>query len=146
MNMIRKILQENETLRELMAGIVLYGIVIQVILAVFFPLKVFRAVGLWAGILCGLAMAVHMAFCLEKIVEMDEKGAKAYAKRTTLIRYACVCLVLILIAYTKTGDPVTLVLGTLGLKIGAYLQPAVHKVATKCSRKQDNNESNEEGE
>ena len=126
-------------------GIVLYGILMQIILAVAFPLKIFRAIGLWAGILCAMAMAVHMAFCLEKIVMLDEKGAKAYARRTTLIRYACVCLVLLLIAYTKTGDPITLVLGTLGLKIGAYMQPVVHKALTKLGFVQEQQE-HEEGE
>lgn len=138
--MIRKMIRENETLRELLVGIVLYGIVIQIILAIAFPLKIYRAAGLWAGILCGIAMAIHMAFCLEKIVILDEKGARAYARKTTLIRYGCVCLVLAIIAYTKTGDPVTLVLGTLGLKIGAYLQPLVHKALGKVGRKQEHEE------
>ncbi len=135
--MITKILRENETLREMFVGIVLYGILIQVILVIFFPAKLFCAIGLWAGILCAMAMGVHMAWCLDRIVEMDEKRAKAYARNTTMIRYGCVCLVLIVLALTKAGDPVTLVLGTLGLKIGAYLQPVVHKAAAKCSRKQN---------
>ena len=133
--MIRKILRENETLREMFVGIGCYGLVIEIILAVFFPLKLFRAVGLLAGILCAMGMAVHMAWCLEKIVILDEKGAKAYARKTTMIRYAVVCLVLLAIAYTGAGDPVTLVLGTLGLKIGAYMQPLVHKILHRSGRK-----------
>lgn len=135
--MIRKILRENETLREMFVGMILYGIVIQIILALFFPAKVYCAIGLWTGILCAMAMGVHMAWCLEKIVLMDEKGAKAYARNTTMIRYGCVCLVLIALAFTKAGDPVTLVLGTLGLKIGAYLQPVVHKAVAKFGRKHE---------
>ena len=133
--MIRTILRENETLREMFVGIGLYGLVIGIILAVFFPLKIYREVGLLAGILCAMGMAIHMAWCLEKIVILDEKGAKAYARKTTLIRYAIVCLVLLAIAYTKAGDPVTLVLGTLGLKIGAYLQPLVHKILHRSGHK-----------
>ena len=143
--MIRKILKENETLRELLVGIVLYGVLMQIILAAAFPLRIFRAIGLWAGSLCARAMAVHMAVCLEKIVILDEKGAKAYARKTTLIRYGCVCLVLVLIAATKTGDPITLVLGTLGLKIGAYMQPVVHKALVKLGFEQEHQE-HEEGE
>ena len=137
---IRTMFRENETLREMIPGMLAYGLLIQIIVAVFFPLRLYRAIGLWAGILCGVAMAVHMAFCLEKIVMLDEKGATAYARKTTLLRYGCVCLVLILIAFLKVGDPVTMVLGILGLKIGAYLQPVVHSIIRKFSHKHDSEE------
>ncbi|MBR6452021.1 MAG: hypothetical protein IKS87_04890 [Lachnospiraceae bacterium] len=127
---MKGILKENQTLQELIIGIFCYGLLIQVILAVFFPLRIFRAIGLWTGLLCAVAMAVHMAWCLEKIVMLDEKGAGAYVRKTTLLRYLCVCVVLSVIAVTKTGDPVSFVLGALGLKIGAYLQPLTHKIRT----------------
>ncbi len=137
---IGKMFRGNETLREMIPGILAYGLLIQIIVAVFFPLRLYRAIGLWAGIFCGVAMAVHMAFCLEKVVMLDEKGATAYARKTTLIRYGCVCLVLLLIAFLKVGDPVTMVLGILGLKIGAYLQPFVHSIIRKFSHKHDSEE------
>ncbi|MCR4684433.1 MAG: hypothetical protein K5649_03110 [Lachnospiraceae bacterium] len=133
--MIRRMLRENRTLREMFPGILLYGIVAQIILTLAFPPLLYRAVGLWAGILSGCAMAIHMAWCLETIVALDEKGATAYVRKTTILRYACVCILLLLIGFLKIGDPVSFVLGTLGLKIGAYLQPLTHKVFMKIYEK-----------
>ncbi len=137
---MKGILKENETLQELIMGILAYGILVQVILAAFFPLRIFRAVGLWTGLLCAAAMAVHMAWCLEKIVTLDEKGATAYVRKTTLLRYLGVCVVLSVIALTKTGDPVSFVLGALGLKIGAYLQPLTHKIRMRETGKHPDEE------
>ena len=143
MNRIRTLLKENETLREMLLGIFFYGLVIEAILAAFFPLKLYRAVGLACGILCGMAMAVHMAHCLEMVIALDEKKANAYARKKTIQRYLCVCAVVVIIAVTKTGDPVTFVLGTLGLKIGAYLQPLTHRITGKICH---NGQQTEEGE
>ncbi len=133
--MIGNLLRENRTLREMFPGILLYGMVIEFVLVLFFPPRVYRSIGLWAGILCGCAMAVHMAWCLDKLVEMNEKGATAYIRKTTILRYACVCVLLFLVAILRIGDPVSFVLGTLGLKIGAYLQPLTHKVVIKLYEK-----------
>lgn len=127
-------------------GMIVYGVLIQILLAVFFPLRLYRAAGLWLGILCGFAMAVHMAVCLEKTVLLDEKSANAYAKRTTLIRYACVCLVMFAVAFSGLADPVAFVFGTLGLKIGAYLQPVSHRLFEKFRDIREIDKNSKEGE
>lgn len=133
--MIRTLWKENKTLRELVYGILFFGLVIQVILAIFFPPRLFRAVGLWIGVLCGCGMAVHMAYCLETIVMLDEKGATSYAKRASVRRYLIVCVILAATAISGIGDPISFIFGIIGLKMGAYMQPITHKVCTFVQNK-----------
>ncbi|MBQ7581266.1 MAG: hypothetical protein IJU25_00435 [Lachnospiraceae bacterium] len=146
--MIARILRENYTLREMFPGILLYGVPVQIILTLFFPPVWYRTVGLWTGILVGCAMAVHMAYCLETLVLLGEKEAAAYIRKTTLLRYGCVCLILVVIGILGAGDPVSFVLGTLGLKIGAYTQPLTHRIVTKIKAKRTGQTvpDNKEGE
>lgn len=146
--MIGRILRDNRTLKEMFPGIILYGGVVQAVLVIFFSSKIFRAVGLWTGILCACAMAVHMAYCLETLVSLDEKRASAYVKKTMLLRYACICVILAAIALSGLGDPVSFVLGTLGLKAGAYLQPLTHRIAARfyAAPEEQQNSDSKEGE
>ena len=126
--MSRALLKENKTLFEILAGIAVYGCVAQILLLVFSQRPAYRAVGLWTGILCAAFMVIHMNACLEETVTRDEKGATAYARKMVLLRYLVVCAVLVLIGMTGIGDPVLFIVGTFGLKIGAYLQPVTDKV------------------
>ncbi len=140
--MLRNLWKENETLRELICGILISGAFLQVLLALAFPPRLYRAIGLWSGLLCGCLMAVHMARSLEIAVELDEKSAAGYLRKTSILRYLCVCVILVAVALSGIGDPISFVLGTLGLKTGAYLQPVVHRLLLKF-RKENTNQDKE---
>ena len=129
--MIKKLLFENETLRELILGTWIFGILTGIILGIFFPPVLYREIGLLIGILAASFMAIHMAYCIETTVELDEKGANSHVRKMTIIRYVLVCALLVITALTRIGDPISFCIGTLGLKIGAYSQPFVHKVLKK---------------
>lgn len=72
--------------------------------------------------------AVHMAWGIEIAVMLDEKSSIAITRKYTVIRYLIMCVVLALIGITDIGSPVTLIIGFLGLKMGAYLNPIIHKI------------------
>lgn len=126
--MIINLLRENRTLRELILGTWIFGILMGVILSIFFPPVLYRIIGLAAGLLAASGMAIHMAYCIDVSVELDEKGANSHVRKMTIIRYVLVCIVLVVLALTKAGDPVSYCIGALSLKIGAYSQPLVHKL------------------
>lgn len=132
--MIRTLLSENETLKELNLGIIAFAVLIEAVLLIFFPDKIYNSIGLLVGALCGIGMAIHMAYCLEISLTLDEKGATSHVRKMTVIRYICVCLVLVLFGVFKIGNPLTFIFGVMGLKIGAYLQPFTHKVLLKIKR------------
>lgn len=126
--MIMKLLRENRTLRELLIGTWLFGAIIEIVLAVFFPPILYRTIGLLFGLVAAGGMAIHMAYCIELTVCLDEKGANSYVRKTTIIRYIAVCVLLVVLALSKIGDPVSYVIGALSLKVGAYFQPIVNKL------------------
>lgn len=126
--MIINLLRENRTLREILLGIWIFGVLMGAVLSVFFPPILYRLIGLASGLLAASGMTVHMAYCIDRMVELDEKGAGTYIRKMTIIRYVAVCLLLVVLALTKAGDPISFVIGALSLKIGAYSQPLIHKL------------------
>lgn len=135
--MIKNLLRENETLRELLFGILFFGIFVQIPLAVFTENRLYHAVGLWLGVLTACVMAVHMAAALDSALVMGEKGASGYLQRKAVLRYALVCVLIVVLGVTDTGNPVTYFLGVMGLKLGAYLQPVTHKLIKFIKKSED---------
>lgn len=121
----------DETLKELLIGIVFYGIVVQIIC--FFVTKdlLHATCGLWIGIAGAAGMAVHLKRSIEDALDLGEAGAIKHMRRTYALRYAAIAALFGATVYFKIGHPITLLAGVMGLKIGAYIQPITHKVLKK---------------
>lgn len=126
--MLRRI---NQALPELIIGIIAFGAVVQLSGVWFVEDKLRYSTGLWIGIAVACGMAVHMAVVLFDAMDMSEKGAKGRVTLQYMLRYAAVVIVFFLTAYFKLGNLITLFIGVMGLKIGAYLQPLTHKIISK---------------
>ena len=135
--MVKNLLKENETLRELLFGILFFGFFVQIPLAVFTENRLYHAVGLWAGVLTACIMAVHMAAALDNALMMGEKGATGYLQKKAVLRYVLACVLIVILGVTDAGNPVTYFLGVMGLKLGAYLQPVTHKLITYIKKSKD---------
>ena len=85
--------------------------------------------GLFAGFLADVAMLVHMAVVAERATDSRDE---AYANRITVVqsvlRKAVFVAVLFFLGSRPQIDAVAMIIGALGLKMGAFLQPAVHRV------------------
>lgn len=84
--------------------------------------------GLFAGFLADVMMLLHMAYITERAaVSMDE----GYANKTTVIHAVIRRIVFIIVLFGLGSlpqiDAVAMILGALGLKAGALLQPVVHR-------------------
>lgn len=122
---------DNTVLREMIAVMVLYGIVLQII-CLFIPGDRIRmAAGLWIGVAAGVGMAVHMKNSLDEALDRGEAGAQKYMQKTYAIRYVTVIIVFIAAAGLHIANVLTLFFGVMGLKASAYLQPAMHKLFLK---------------
>ena len=62
---------------------------------------------------------------------VDEKSARAYLQKKASLRYIVVCGIIVALALSGTGNPLTFFAGIMGLKIGAYIQPFVHKFSDR---------------
>lgn len=125
--MTDRLKKADRALLELVTGIVVFGLICQMV-GVFLPLhRGFYAVGLWSGILVALFSAVHMWRSLNKAFTRDEKGAVTVMTTGYILRYLVACALLVLLFATGVGYPLAGFLGVMGLKAGAYLQPLIHK-------------------
>ena len=118
----------NETLRELLIGILLWGIVWQAAGVWFVPDKALCSIGLWLGGLTAGVCAVHMYRSLDKALDFSEKDAQKYMMSRSMMRYGLIIIVLLILMITGAGNPLTCFLGVMGLKAAAYLQPLLHKL------------------
>lgn len=126
----------NEALPGLLAGIFIYGIIVQIAGVWFAEDKLRYSSGLWIGIFTAMAMAYHIARIIAETIDSpDPEKARMRIVAKGILRYAGVVIVFAVTMYFDLGSLVTLFIGVMGLKISAYLQPALHKVHIRVTRK-----------
>ncbi len=120
----------DETLKELLTGILLFDI-LSVLAGVWFvdsPVK--YILGVLAGMVLAMFSAIHMQWSISRNLELNmgnENGANAYSVKQSMIRYAVILVVFLFFCLTEVAYPLAVFLGIMGLKAGAYLQPFTHK-------------------
>lgn len=124
----------NETLKEMLTGIVLYGIVVQLICLCVTTHRGYVSAGLWIGIFTGIGIAIHMKRSIEDALDLGEGNAEKHMKKTYAFRYAVTALVFGTAIYFHIGNPIAILAGVIGLKISAYLQPYTHKIFLKIKK------------
>ena len=123
---LRKI---NTALPGLLFGIILFGILCQVLVFFVVEDKTSYSIGLWIGVLTAIFMAFHMAITLNAAVERDVKGAQAAATRQNMIRYLIVVIIMGILMLTRIGNPLAAFAGVMGLKVSAYIQPLLARLS-----------------
>ncbi len=130
--MSRKI---NETLLELITGIVTAGVLIQIIeilVSVAYPelagSRMSFALGLWIGVVTSVGLSVHMYWSIDRALDMQSGDAEKYMRKAYIIRTVAIFVVAGIVTYFKLGYVMAYFLGVLCLKFGAFLQPLMHKI------------------
>lgn len=88
--------------------------------------------GLLLGMALALAMFLSMALVLENSMETeDPKTVQKWTMISSVVRYLLLIATMVIIISRFSGhiNPVAVVIGVLGLKAGAFLQPVIHKIA-----------------
>ena len=124
----------SETLKELLIGILFYGILVEVIGICFIKDKMYFTIGLWFGVFLAMAAAVHMWWGLNKAMDLGN-GASKYALSQNMIRYGVIVVAFGALCVLDVGNPIAAFAGIMGLKAGAYLQPFTHKIIIKFQRR-----------
>lgn len=123
-----------ETLKELIAGIILFNIAAQLV-GVFLPVALLPySIGLWVGAATAAAMAIHMHHSLSEALSYTEADAIVAVRKGAMIRYAIACVVMLVVYFTGYANGLAYVCGVLSLKAGAYLQPLLHGVSLKIRK------------
>jgi uncharacterized membrane protein len=120
----------DSTLFELCLGIVLYGVIFEIVL-LFFNRELPYSLGLWIGVVLAVIASVHMWWSIDRSMEKAKKEAARTVSVNSLIRYFVLVIVIAVLAYTDFANPILAFFGYMGLKISAYLNPLVHKLRMK---------------
>lgn len=132
---------------ELSVGMVLYSLVLGILALILLPKTSYPVIpvikGLLVGTLGAILMLVHMAVMTERVLDSQNEN---YANKTTVVhgiirKLVFVAAVLACWQWFQI-DMLAAVIGAMGMKAGAYLQPLVHKA---FSREDTPPESNQAG-
>ena len=122
---------------EVSAGIVFFTAVI--LLGAFF---LYPRTSVYAGLLLGMVLALAMFFSMALVLDrsMKSQDPRIVQKRgmiSAAIRYLLLVAVLVIVInwFSDWFNPVAVVIGVLGLKAGAFLQPVIHRIASRKGNK-----------
>lgn len=121
-------MKKENTLFELLIGIILSGVILQIIVAIISKDYLYNAIGLWSGIAIACFMAIHMKRSIEDVLDLGEEGGVKHMRSTYLVRMTIVAIAMGIVICFNLGNPITLLFGALTLKIAAYLQPYINKI------------------
>ena len=139
----------NPALPGLIAGMIIYGLIIQLAGIWFVEDKIGYSIGLWYGIAIGIGMAINLATVIYDAVTFDGEGnANKRVAAKSMLRYIVVAILFGILGYFEFGNLFTAFLGVMGLKISAYLQPLLNKIVNKSNGSFDaaSNDENSEKE
>ena len=130
--MLRRI---NDALPGLVLGIVIYGIVVELVGVWFVEDKLRYSTGLLIGIAVAIGLAINIAQVIRDAVEIyGADGARNRLIVKSVLRYLVVVVVFFVMMKFNLGNLATAFVGVLGLKVSAYLQPFAHKVILKLNK------------
>ena len=122
----------NPSLPGLVAGILIYGLLVQITGVWFVEDKMGYSIGLWYGIVIGIGMAINLATVIYDAVTFDGEGnANKRVAAKSMLRYMVVAVLFGILGYFEFGNLFTAFLGVMGLKFSAYAQPLLNKLVNK---------------
>lgn len=130
----------NDGLLGLVVGILIYGVLVELIGVWFVQDKVRYTTGLIIGIACAVFMAINLAMIIEESLRVGEGSVRRLSLKSVL-RYLVVCAAFFIMVIFDLGNLFTAFIGALGLKVSAYAQPLLYKITGKS---QEQNELEEE--
>lgn len=126
--MIKYLKRLNDILPELVAIIIAYGILVELIGVWWVKDPVRYSSGLAIGIGLALFLSINIASSIWSMVEVNSKKAQVLVAAKAIGRYAVVVIVSMAMGYFNLGNILTWFVGIMGLKVAAFLQPLIHKV------------------
>ncbi|MDK2966416.1 MULTISPECIES: ATP synthase subunit I [Lacrimispora] len=118
------------------------GIVFFTAAAMLVALFVYPQASVFAGLILGMVLALVMFFSMALVLDRsmkskDPRTVQKWGIISAAVRYLLLIAILIIVIsmFSDRINPVALVTGVLGLKVGAFLQPVIHKIAFNKKKK-----------
>lgn len=120
----------DDTVKEMWIGIIIWGMISELVTVWFVEDKVKCALGILIGCLLAAAGIYHMWKVLDTALDLGA-GAQKYLTGRSWMRYGVFILVFGVLMISGWADPLTAFLGLMGMKAAAFMQPTVHKLLMK---------------
>lgn len=123
--------QAKQTLKELMAGLAVWGAAVLAILMIVSRHRLAVACGLILGLAVAAWLLWHMYHHLDIALDLDERHAGRHMQASSMKRFLVMAVVLaVTMTQYRYVHPIGTVLGMFGMKISAFMQPKIHKLMT----------------
>lgn len=137
----------NDALPGLVLGILIYGVLAELIGVWFASDKLRYTTGLAIGIVLACGMAINIAVVLQDAIDIyGESRAQTKIIAKSILRYVVVVIVFFVMMKWNIGNLFAAFIGVLGLKVSAYLQPFAHKLILKLQGRGDVSSNSEDSE
>ena len=122
----------NDALPGLVAGILIWGVLLQAVGMWLVEDRVAYSIGVWYGIAIAVGMAINMASVIYDSTFEDTDGKTNYrVVIKSVLRYAVVVVLYAVLGIFGFGNIIAAFCGTMGLKVSAYMQPLLRKLAVR---------------
>jgi hypothetical protein len=121
--------QAKQIVTDMMIGLAAWGLLVLLILEIVSRSRLAVAAGVLLGTVTAAGLILHMYRHLDIALDMDSGHAQRHTQFAALQRLGIMAVVLaVSMTLYRYIHPVGTVCGIFGLKISAFLQPAVHKL------------------
>ena len=120
----------DATVKEMWIGVVIWGVLSELVTVWFVEDKVNCALGVLIGCILAMAGVWHMWMVLERALDLGS-GAQKYLTARSWMRYGVFVLIFGVLMISEWANPLTAFLGLMGMKAAAFMQPTVHKIIMK---------------
>lgn len=125
---MKRLREVNDSLPDLLTGILIFGLLAELVPVWFIDDKAGYTIGLLIGIVTAMFAAWHMAWSLDKAFDYEEETATRKLQKGSALRYGVQLVVLGVLMVTGLANPLAAFLGMWSLKVSAYLSPFTHKL------------------
>ena len=115
-------------LKEMLIGLIIWSLPVLVILAIVAENKPAVICGVLTGTLAAAGIIFHMYRHLDIALDMEPESARKHTLKSSFQRTFIMAVILIVsMIWYGYVHPIGVVLGLMGVKMTAYIQPYVHK-------------------
>lgn len=125
---MNKFFKINESLPDLLIGILVFGIFAELLPVWFLERKLYYSIGLLIGLFVAALSAWHMAYSIDNAVGYDEGTATKQMQKGSSLRYGFWLITLGVLIIFDFASPIAAFVGMISLKVSAYLAPFTHKL------------------
>lgn len=120
--------QVKETIVGFLIGIGIYAVLIEIVGFFFSENFLSYTLGLLFGVVVAIFLIIHMAKTLDRALDLPQGQAIKYTRRQSFLRLVVMLVAMVIALMVEQLNFIAVILGMLGLKIGAFIAPKLLKI------------------